>query len=279
MSQKHNAQKLFHFKEFTNLDTSQDADFLINSMDVMSSLESIQAIKQQALDSMCLRPGDYVLEIGCGHGEDAEALGAVVGNTGSVLAVDISQKMIDEAKRRSTQANVEYLRADANHLPYSDHIFSACHADRLLVSHEDYKTLFQEIIRLIKPDGVVCFTDVDALSIILTPFNSVTRIILEQLHRSFVNPYMGRILPELFIEQGLREIRVFPETTMLQSFETLCEIFQFSQVAATAIKEGKLTRESSAQWFKTMYQAEKEGNFLYCINFFTVLGKIPTRSF
>ncbi|MBY0272314.1 MAG: methyltransferase domain-containing protein [Alphaproteobacteria bacterium] len=274
MLQKQNS-KLFCFKEFANLDMSENADYLIKSMDVMSSLESIKAIKYRALDSMCLRPGDRVLEVGCGHGEDAEALGAIVGDTGSVIAIDASKRMIDEAAQRSTQSNVEYLQTDAYDLNYSDHIFSACHADRLLVSHEDYRGLFKEILRLIKQNGVVCFTDVDALSIILTPFNFITKIILEQIHKSFVNPYMGRILPELFIENGLREIKIIPETSMIRSFETLSEIFQFSQVADSAIEEGKLTRDLSSQWFKEMYQAEKEEKFLYCVTFFTVLGKIP----
>ena len=125
-----NQAQPFHFKGFSNLDNSLDADYLIHSMDVMMSLESIRAIKKRALSAMNLQTGDKVLEIGCGHGEDAEALGKLVGKTGSVLAVDLSSRMIEEAKRRSQQPNVDYLVADVNQLPHPDHTFSACHADR-----------------------------------------------------------------------------------------------------------------------------------------------------
>jgi ubiquinone/menaquinone biosynthesis C-methylase UbiE len=275
MSQRQAVKQHFHFKGFSNLDASEDANFLVNSMDIMYSLESIKIIKKRALESMCLSPGDRILEVGCGHGEDAEALGLIVGNTGSVLAIDISQRMIEEAKKRSKQMNVEYLKDDARNLPYLDHTFSACHADRLLVSSENYRELFQEVVRLVRPGGIICFTDVDALSIILAPFNPATNAILDQIHKSFVNPYMGRILPELFTEQGLTEVRILPEVAMIRSFETLSEIFQFSRIAETAINEGTLTREIAAEWFRSMYQGEKEKTFLYCITFFTVVGKVP----
>jgi ubiquinone/menaquinone biosynthesis C-methylase UbiE len=273
--QQVNPLKNFRFKEFTNLDNSPDADYLIASMDVMSSLDSIQAIKKRAIKAMNLKSGDIVLEIGCGHGEDAEAIGEIVEDNGSVVAIDSSQRMIDEAKHRSKQANVYYLVQDANHLNYPDWYFSACHADRLLVSHENYQELFKTIIPFIKPGGVMCFTDVDALSIILSPYNKATRAILDQVHQSFVNSYMGRELPALFIQQGLRDVTVIPEISMVRSFEIMNKIFDFTKIAGEAIRAGKLTQGEFKQWEDSMRTADKEGKFLYCITFFTVLGRVP----
>ncbi len=270
-----NKNESFHFKEFSNLDNSPEADYLIQSMDVMTSLDSIRGIKERALNAMNLREGDKILEIGCGHGEDAETLGKLVGERGSVVAVDLSSRMIDEAKKRSKQTNVEYIVADINQLTYPDHTFSACHADRFLVSHTNINSFLKNILKLLKPGGVLCFTDVDALSIIVAPYGRTTQIILDELHQLFVNPYMGRILPEVFIKQGLRQVVVFPETSMIRSFRTLCKIFQFYLLAETAIKKGKLTPFEVNQWFENMREAEEKGNFLYCINFFTVLAYVP----
>ena len=265
----------FHFKSFSNLDSSPSADFLINSMDVMMKLSCIETIKRRALKAMYLKSGDKVLEIGCGHGEDAEILGKLVGRKGSVVAVDISHRMIEEAKKRSLQANVEYLTADVTKLPYADHTFSACHADRFLVSCSDLKSSVKAILRLIKPGGTLCFTDVDALSIVLAPYGRITQIMLEALHKSFVNPYIGRILPQIFIEQGLQNIVIIPEISIIRSFDTLCKIFQFSLLAEGAIKQGKLTPLEVKQWFEELREAEEKGTFLYCIKLFTVLGSIP----
>lgn len=265
----------FRFKEFSNLDSSPDAEYLMASMDVMLSLESIRAVKQHAIASMQLKPGDSVLEVGCGTGEDAELIGQLVGDKGSVVAIDLSQRMINEAKRRSTQANVDYLVADASHLSCLKHSFSACHADRLLVSHNNYQAFFKEIVRVVKPAGVICFTDVDALSIVIHPFSDSTRVILEQLHQSFVNPDIGRRLPELFIQNGLQDVAIIPEISMIRSFETLGKIFQFPRIAAEAVRRGKLSKKEADQWFEDMHKAGQEGYFLYSIALFTVIGRVP----
>lgn len=268
--------KEFHFKEFSNLDFSPDAEYLINSMNVMLSLESIQGIKKRAIEAMHLKMGDAILEVGCGHGHDAETIGQIVGDTGSVIAIDLSQRMINEAIQRSKQKQVKYLVGDVNNLHFQDHFFSACHADRFLLSHKNYQNVFKKILRVIKPGGIVCFTDVDALSIIIAPYNKTTECIVNYLQKGFVNPHMGRELLPLFIQHKLEDVTILPETSMIRSWKTLNEIFQFSEIAQSAIHAGKLTQEEAQQWKDDMHRADQEGSFLYCITFFTVLGRLPS---
>jgi ubiquinone/menaquinone biosynthesis C-methylase UbiE len=266
----------FHFRDFSDLDASEDADYLAGSMDVMASLKDIQSIKTRAIEALCLRLGDSVLEMGCGHGKDAEILGQIVGEKGKIIAIDMSHRMIHEAQRRSRQPHVHYRVADARQLDYPDDTFSACYADRLLVSHHDYTSFFRESFRLVKPGGIICFTDVDALSIVMSPFDKTTSIILDSLHKSFVNPYMGRILPELFVAHGLKTVTILPAISMIQSFTLLCKIFQFQRIAESAVHQGLLTPPAIQEWFDTMKLAEKEGRFLYSVTFFTVVGKVPS---
>ena len=115
----------------------------------------------------------------------------------------------------------------------------------------------------------------DALSIVMAPYGRTTQVILDELHQLFVNPYIGRTLPQVLMAGGLEDVVVFPETSMIRSFETLCKIFQFSQLADGAIKKGLLTLFEVNQWFEEMRDAEEKGTFLYCINFFTAIGHKP----
>lgn len=268
----------FQFKEFHSLDNSPNADFLINSMDVMMGLDSIQKIKSNAVKAMNLQSGDNVLEIGCGHGEDAELIGSIVGNNGHVVATDLSTRMIEEAKKRSKQSNVEYLTADLDELQYPYNSFSGCHADRLLVSSANYKELFANILKFVKPGGVISFTDVDAISIIIQPYNKITKLILAQIHECFVNPSMGSKLPDLFSEYGLENIKIIPEHSMVRSYDTMSKIFQFENIISDAVKSKKITIEEGKQWINDMQTADKQGKFLYCITMFTVVGYKPKNT-
>lgn len=59
------------------------------------------------------QPGQRVLELGCGTGEDALFL---AGRGVSVLATDISEGMLAEAARKARGTSVEFARQDAAHL-------------------------------------------------------------------------------------------------------------------------------------------------------------------
>lgn len=100
-------------------------------------------------------PRDRVLDIGCGAGQSTrEAARAAV--EGSVLGVDISEEMVQTARRRSAEErvrNVAFELADAQH-----HAFPAAHFD-LCISRfgvmffADPVAAFTNIARAMRPDA------------------------------------------------------------------------------------------------------------------------------
>jgi ubiquinone/menaquinone biosynthesis C-methylase UbiE len=263
----------FHFKSFSDLDNDSNADFFINSMDIMYSIKEVQSIKKRAIASMNLNIGDKVLEVGCGHGQDVEIISKIIGDEGSVVGIDSSVRMISEAKKLSKQTNAEYLVMSAKNINFNDSFFSACHADRLLVGHQDYNNIFDEILRVLKPGGTISITDVDALSIIMYPFTNSTQKILNQIHRSFINPFIGRSLPALFVEKNLKNIQTFPDLLMINDFNILAKIFNFSDIINELILRNELTIIEGNNWLDSMLKASQEGSFMYCVSFFTTTGQ------
>lgn len=263
----------FHFKDFCSLDSSPDADFLIHSMDVMSSLPCIQSIKNQAIYMMNLKRGDTVLEVGCGQGRDTEIIAKEIEPDGTIMAIDLSQRMIKEAKKRSQSSNVIYQAIDifgVNALIP----FSVCYADRLLVSHSDYDDIFSKMISLLKPSGKICITDVDALSMIIFPYNTVTQRVLTQIQRAFVNPDMGRKLPALFHSHHLKNIQMKVNVSTIQDFSILSKIFQFPIILRQLTDNATLTVDEAEKWLEDAYQATSNGTFMYGVTFFTVTGEV-----
>ena len=83
---------------------------------------SLAAIGGAALDFAAARPGERVLDIGCGCATTTIALARAVAPTGVVEAIDISAPMLDLARTRTQAAGVKigFMQADA-----ATHLFSA----------------------------------------------------------------------------------------------------------------------------------------------------------
>jgi len=75
-----------------------------------------RGLRKQAVAHIGLKPGDRVLEVGCGTGRNLALLQDCVGPTGRVYGVDISQGMLARARRLCEQecwANVTLTLGDA----------------------------------------------------------------------------------------------------------------------------------------------------------------------
>jgi ubiquinone/menaquinone biosynthesis C-methylase UbiE len=83
-------------------------------MTMVENLKSRPAFESLIRTTLQLRPGDRVLDIGCGTGGYLHVLREAVGEEGEVLALDYSPKMAEKAKARAAQwENVEVRQADA----------------------------------------------------------------------------------------------------------------------------------------------------------------------
>jgi len=263
----------FKFEEFCNLDESPEASYLIESMKTMTSLESVQKIKRQSLSLLNLSKCDNVLEAGCGFSNDAEILAEIVGNEGSVVGIDISEQMLKKAIKNKKHNNIEYKLMNAEKINYPSHYFCAAHADRLLVSHRNYENIFIEMKRVVKQNGTLCFTDVDAKTISITPCLSINTIILDKILECFVNQDMGRKLANLFIDHNFADIQIITNLSEINDFNILKNIFNFDKILDSCITEGSLTITQKNDWMDEMDYYSQKGNFLYCVTFFTVAGK------
>jgi ubiquinone/menaquinone biosynthesis C-methylase UbiE len=71
--------------------------------------------------SLAVRPGDQVVDAGCGFGDTAIALARLVGPSGSVLAIDCCDGFLEYGRRDAKAAgvnNVTFLEADVQSYPF-----------------------------------------------------------------------------------------------------------------------------------------------------------------
>lgn len=80
------------------------------------SEQDFAPIRERAIEAIAIDQGDDVLEVGCGPGVNLAHLASLVGERGSVTAVDYSPAMLDRARNRIEEHGLERVtleRADA----------------------------------------------------------------------------------------------------------------------------------------------------------------------
>src|SRR5689334_5776559 len=80
---------------------------------------SLSEIGEHVLAAAAPRPGEHVIDIGCGTGGTTVALARVVGPTGHVLGIDISETLIGAARSHRVD-NATFVVGDAATHPFKE---------------------------------------------------------------------------------------------------------------------------------------------------------------
>ena len=110
-----------------------------------------------------IQPGDTVLDLGSGAGNDAFVARAETGATGKVIGVDFTPTMIKKARENAEKLNfhnVEFRQGDIEDLPVSDHSVDVVVSNCVLNLVPDKPKVFSEIMRVLRPGGHFSISDI-----------------------------------------------------------------------------------------------------------------------
>ena len=105
-----------------------------------------------------------VLDTGCGTGITSRALAS---KGFEVYGVDYSPEIIEVAKQKAKEHSlaINFRTADAYQLPFPDQIFDVVICLGLFQTLTEPKKAFQEILRVLKPNGRVFITTLNSFSV------------------------------------------------------------------------------------------------------------------
>lgn len=263
--------------EFRDVDRAADFAMFSSCLELIDSLPFFGECKRESYALLGAAPGRRILDVGCGLGADAAALAELVAPGGSVVGVDGSQAMIDEARRRhGAVEGLSFDIASAADLPFEDASFDACRIDRVLQHIEDPTPVVGEMARVLRPGGVLVAYDNDWETLTIDSADRrLTRAVLNAWCDRFPSGWIGRQLVALFLQAGLRDVVALPKTLVLRELDVADRIYCFTTTVARLAEAGVVTRDDAARWSEALRAADRDGRFFTSYTGFLVRGVRP----
>jgi ubiquinone/menaquinone biosynthesis C-methylase UbiE len=259
-----------------NLKAQDDIDHYVSYLDAVSSSGAGQRYKRQTFELLHIREGHYILDVGCGLGEDALALSPMVGDGGLVVGVDLNEPLILEAQRRlgGSRMHVSYCMGDANRLGFADDSFNGCRIDRVLLHCKNPGGVIAEMARVCGHGSWIVASEADWGTLVIdSPDKQLTQTILNFRCDLFPTGWIGRQLPRLFNETGLTEIQVFPDTGFIKDFMLADKLLRLGEAVEYAREADVVSAHEASQWLVGLENLSRQGRFFCSVTLFIVAGK------
>ena len=162
-----------------------------------------ETFKHKLIQQANLQPNMKILDLGCGTGtltlmlkrEQPEA---------EVTGLDGDPQVLDIARKKSRDIDIQWDEGLASLLPYPDSVFDRV-VTSLVIHHlstDDKLRAFKEVYRVLKPQGELYVLDFGA------PHSPLTRFMTTYMHRlEEVADNFDGLIPQFITEAGFRSVR------------------------------------------------------------------------
>lgn len=263
-------------REFDSVDKTTDPRDFVEYLDTIRGTDFFQEIKRRTLALMDPRPGDVVIDVGCGTGEDVRALEARAVPDGRAVGLDISATMIAMARERSrTQGSpAQFVLGDVHRLPFEDASFDGVRAERLLQHTPDAGAALREMARIAKPGGRMVLWEGDLdLFVIDAPDYDASRIMQRFICDHFHNGAIGHRLYGMFLECGVTGVESTPLIRNLTDLPLIESAFDLTASVKLAVERRLLESDRAARWLESLQAAGRAGRFFCSIGGYITSGR------
>ena len=260
---------------FSDVDQADNPQQFVTCLNEQYAKNSVLRLnKERTLEMADLQPGHKVLDVGCGTGVDAVQMAQQVGETGHVFGIDVSQTMVDAARRNTEELGlpITFQQSDIYTLDFADNFFDRCRADKTFQHLADPEAALQEVIRVTKPGGKIIIADPDHDSVVIdTPFADITNRFIRFRSEQMAQGGIAHQIYRMFKQHGFVDVSIDPRVQAYTNYEEkvaspyLKEIF-------IAQKHNVVTEAEAKKWAGYLQDAIENGRFLCLQTYIITIG-------
>lgn len=155
--------------------------------------------------------GETCADLGSGRGTDVLRMAEMVGDSGKVYGVDLSDGMIEKAKSTASRMGVEnahFLQSDLESLPLSDEELDLIISNCTINHVSDKQSLWNEVFRTLKKGGRFVVSDIYSTDEVPGEYRNDPEAVAEC--------WAGSVTRELYLQQlanaGFRDVEILEES-------------------------------------------------------------------
>ncbi|RMF87631.1 MAG: methyltransferase domain-containing protein [Nitrospinota bacterium] len=181
--------------------------------------QALSRERRQMVEDFPLQPGDRVLDVACGNGLWEPWLAERVAPGGQIIGVDLSPALLSLAREQNkecAEAVLHWIAADLQALPFSSPWADVLFCANTFQYFPQPVEVLQKLSQIVRRGGRIIIKDVDVAHITFSPLpvDLVERTVLagiqaaqEQKVGHYHDPFVGRKLPQIFAQAGIRHLQ------------------------------------------------------------------------
>jgi arsenite methyltransferase len=234
--------------------------------------------RQETLRALALQPSERVLDIGAGPGLLVADMARLVGPSGHVTGLEISDSMLALGRARCAdpgiRERVNFVKADAVALPFTDAAFDVAVSTQVYEYIADLKAAFAELHRVLRVGGRALILDTDWDSIVWNASNEqrMQRLLAAWMER-FADPHLPRSLARWLQDAGFQIDR--RQVLVLFNPEYDPNTFSVTNgqiMADFAVDRQRMTRDEAEAWIDDLSHLGREGRYFFSLNRYLFLA-------
>ena len=239
-----------------------DGDFGLWQRRIAEGQEG-NARRMAVLQSLALKSGQAVLDLGCGGGQLLRDIALAVGDKGRAAGMDASAEQVSAAATHCQGlAAVELLEGDATDLPFDDASFDSLASIQMLEYVDNVDGVLQQTRRVLKPGGKAVLVSVlwDHWR-----FHGAEERLNDRMHEAWrahcPHQMLPMALPGKLEPLGFGGIEQKPLTIFNSDLHENSFAYWGARLIARFAEDNGVGKKDADLWLAQIEEADREGRF------------------